>query len=366
MDEDQAFKATRLQRVQKKLNEPLHDSHHTLTPTTIQKYLDYQKKLTNLGVDLDNIHDVEDLYQKIQHIPLVRKSGFISPSSCGDYLNALSYFLKHKEHKTDHDIYVQCYLGVILNDITAVKKLKQAQNNNAGKQAVNYIDWIKVQEVYDLLKANKDANKQCSKNFLLLSLYFLMPVRRRTDYGLMVVVNSEKDAQLSNDFNYYVNTDKGFFIFNQYKTSNTYFQQILIINDDLDKIIKRYINKYKITGSLLKYKSVRSITEALTNIFKSYLVQNIDDSLDDKIKPKRVSINILRHAYISHLTQSGKLDTLHKRNIISKAMAHSVLQQLEYVKDPNKKFTQVDEDRLMKELKNSIINGERISLAGII
>ncbi|AYV84574.1 MAG: hypothetical protein Hyperionvirus29_27 [Hyperionvirus sp.] len=250
------------------------------------------------------------------------------------------------------------------------KKIEPALN--AGKEIKigkgSYVNWEDFEKVYALVKANRFINNKCLKRHALLSLYYLMPVRGEEDYRLMIIVNTKKDAEKSNQCNYYVNETKGIFIFNKYKEAHIYQRQIFEVPAELDKIIKFYIRSCNITGSLLGYKRSNSIATALVNTFLSYLHVDdeafMDDNFDIK-KYKRISVRILRDAYINYLIRSGRLDTLEKRIMIQNAMAHKLEPSLEYFQNPEKKLVTNDEDKLIAELKIIMNNKDNLSLPGI-
>ena len=166
----------------------------------------------------------------------------------------------------------------------------------------------------------KDENKKNKwKNYIILSNYVLLPPRRLKDYALMYVI--EEDEEQSKDMNYYIK-GKGEYIFNNYKTSENYGSQKIILNEEHKGILENYIKKYGIIGSLLGLEK-KTISERLSRIFKKRVGKN-------------VRVNILRHSYITHLTNIGYLNKKRNRKIIANIMAHSIAMQQEYYKDEKK------------------------------
>ena len=90
-----------------------------------------------------------------------------------------------------------------------------------------------------------------------------------------------------------------------------------------------YIEKYKIEGSLFELKG-GAIKDRLVRIFKKYT-------------KKTVSVNILRHSYISWLMDNGKLKTIEDRKRYAGIMGHSVSMQGEYYKDKSKEGEEGEE-----------------------
>ena len=97
----------------------------------------------------------------------------------------------------------------------------------------------------------------------------------------------------TNDVNYY-DTENKKFIFNKYKTSDTYGRQEISIPDELCSILNSYIRSYKIKDKLFpdlveSYELTHALTVIFKNAFKKY-----------------ISVNILRHSFITHLEETGE------------------------------------------------------------
>lgn len=228
-----------------------------------------------------------------------------------------------KRHKNIHKYYT---------DLLESHRETKDKNKKTEKQEKNWLTWDKITEVKNKLKeklprANKrnvTANEyKYILHYLILSLYTELPPRRNKDYGLMFIVK-KYNPTMPDKFNYYSVKDKNF-IFNNYKTSKKYGQQIIDIsdNDDLNSIIKLYLKhhpKYKNknkTALLVKYDGtllnpINGITRTLNKIFN-----------------KQIGSSMLRHIYLSE-----KYDkVLDEMKDDSKDMAHSLQQQKKYIKN---------------------------------
>ena len=117
----------------------------------------------------------------------------------------------------------------------------------SDKQSKNWIEDDKVNQIYgNLQKAITNKSKTWSKesyetllNYMIMSLYVLIPPRRNLDYALLVISNDMTDKKFN-----YLDLTKKQFIFNNYKTQGTYDSVIIDIPEDLFKVIKSYMMKH--------------------------------------------------------------------------------------------------------------------------
>jgi hypothetical protein len=148
-----------------------------------------------------------------------------------------------------------------------------------------------ISNIYDeiKLKASKnDANKQEQQDYLILSLYTLLPPRRNKDYIYMKVVD-DYSQELSKDYNYY---DGSKFYYNVYKTRGKYGEVILDVPKDLKTIINNYINKNNIKNDdfLLTNKNNNDLTK---NTNKMTLILN-------RIFKEKVGSSMLRRSFLTN------------------------------------------------------------------
>jgi integrase len=97
-----------------------------------------------------------------------------------------------------------------------------------------------------------------------------------------------------------------------------YKQQILKIPDELVGILNDYIKSFEIDNKLLEF-TTKSLGDRVKRIFKDLVNKN-------------VSVNILRHSYISYILANRKLFNHNKLYEISQQMAHSMNMQSQYAK----------------------------------
>lgn len=203
------------------------------------------------------------------------------------------------------------------------KKLKD-QTTKTDSENKNWITQEQLKNTFDQLREavidtikNKKKITETEYNELLklviFSLYYLNEPRRNTDYSLMKIkLNDNKDYN-------YINIKTKQFIFNKYKTSNTYNQQIVDINDKLFEIIKIYL-KYKPSSEFLlvnsdgnEFKNINDITRILNSIFKKKIgssmlrkmyatnkFSKMQNELEKDAVNMGTSVNVLNSNYIKN------------------------------------------------------------------
>jgi hypothetical protein len=191
---------------------------------------------------------------------------------------------------------------------------KQEQND---KQKENSISQEELKEIYEKLKKKTQILYKTGGNdylmdiqdFVIVSLYYLIPPRRLLDYTDFKIRNIDKEKD-----NY---MDKSNFVFNSYKTSKTYGQQVVKIPTTLKNIIKKWIS-INPTEYLLFDNKMNKLNST-TMIYKL-----------NKIFGKNISVNSLRHSYLSDKFQ----DTIQTNKEISNdmtTMGSSIKQQKTYI-----------------------------------
>jgi hypothetical protein len=255
----------------------------------------YERRLRILheGKDVDNLaflYDYNVILEKLEKY---------KPTTQRNFIIAIVSALKHiKVMKSAYDYYSQ-----LLEKYN--NELKQ-NNTKSSTQKDNWINQNEVIEVYKklyeeiypiLCKKNiteKDFNKIIQ--LILLSLFVLQEPRRLSDYMNMVIVKKLPKIQ-NTDLNYYDITN-GIFYFNNYKTSGTYKQQSVEVNDKLQELLKCYVkvHPHKLTTKnhiymLCNYngepfKVSSQLTRILNKIFMNYC-------------DKKISINLLRNIYLT-------------------------------------------------------------------
>jgi vacuolar-type H+-ATPase subunit I/STV1 len=124
-------------------------------------------------------------------------------------------------------------------------ELLKNNNTKSEKQTENWVEQDEITSIYKNLENETEKFRTKKKlneleynillNYLILSLYTLIPPRRSLDYIKMIIGNDT-----DKNFNY-LNINESKFIFNNFKTAGTYKTQIIDIPDDLMAVIKLYL-----------------------------------------------------------------------------------------------------------------------------
>ena len=169
-----------------------------------------------------------------------------------------------------------------------------------------------LRQVQDIFKKKAIADISIIIDYLLVGFLsgHLFPPRRNLDYALLKWKNYNK-----NEDNYYKN---GKFYFNKYKTSDTYGLAKVDVPKELDSILKKWLkinpSDYVLISSNNKPLSSSQITKMLNKIFG-----------------KEVSVNMLRHIYLSNYYKG--MPKLSNMEELASSMGHNVQTALEnYVK----------------------------------
>lgn len=224
----------------------------------------------------------------------------------------------------------------LLKDLCAESKVITEKNEMTDKEVKNWIDYDELKE--KVIKFYNDEYKKYegkedfsiytwNRNFLLLSLYVLLPPTRIGNYQYMRIRQQKKrkGTSLDNKYNYLmVNDDESYtLVFNQYKTSKYIGQVEHKITPEKDEILcdilaaylkkrDRYVNNKK--NDILFFNKEKnemtqsSITDTLKNISR-------------KIVDKELSVNLIRHIFITSFLE--KPQSIEQKKIIATFMGQT-------------------------------------------
>jgi hypothetical protein len=189
------------------------------------------------------------------------------------------------------------------------------------KQRANWVSQGDIAEVYHQLEKEvrplmrkaslTPGDRRKIMDYVVLSLYVLVPPRRLLDYTAFKVrnVDPEKDNHL----------EKGKLVFVRYKTAKSYGRQEVPAPLKLVRIIRAWSRLHESDWLLHDSKGNPLTAPRLTQIL-------------NRIFGRRVSVNILRHSYVTEkiLPDVPKLRELEAE---AQAMGHSLQTQMVYRRD---------------------------------
>lgn len=276
--------------------------------STTQTSKTYVSLLYNLNKKMNSKNNNIDWFKEDKPI-ILKHLESLANNSRKTLLSALFVLTNEKDYQTE-----MLKLCKIVNDEykSQVKTEKQERNwlsvNDIKSKYNDYENKVKL-----IFTTKTIGDYSTVIRFLLLACLAgvvdgLEP-RRSMDYALMKIRNYNPEVD-----NYY---KAGKFYFNQYKTASSYGLKVIVVPKPLNTFIKKWIKlnstDYFLFGKSLKPLSSSQISKILNKIFE-----------------KNVSVDMLRHIYLSNLYQN--MPELKKMEQTASNMGHSLTTALEYVK----------------------------------
>lgn len=283
-----------------------------LVNSSIKTYLNI---LNSLGKKMNIEGDLENYYKK-------------NASKVLDFL---------KEYKPSRRKTILSALVVLCGECDSTKKYREqmmkdqetymTEEKNQSRnetQTENWLSWNEITNVFEELEKEvkpllskkienlTDKNIKRIQEYILLSVYTLIPPRRAQDYTNFKI--KDIDEKIDN----YYDMKKKEFVFNTYKTSKKHGQQRVKIPIRLQNILKKWM-------------SINPSDMLLWSENGKELKQNQITNWLNKIFDKKISVNMLRHIYITENVLKDVPKLTHLQDIADD-MGHTVNQQLLYLK----------------------------------
>ena len=237
----------------------------------------YVSLLKNIMKNM-NYENVEDLDKNPTKVIEFLKEKYDNLNGIKTRLSSLFVITNNKAYHTDMMTNIEKY---------NTETNKQEKNE---KQKENWMTAEQIETIYDHMETNikplwkkKDLSiKELMKiqDFVILSLFTLIPPRRSLDYVEFKINNID-----TNKDNYIKGNS---LVFNTYKTSTQKGQQTIKIPKELKSLLTKYIklisdkSDYLLFNNKIEQLSIPNFTLRLNKIFG-----------------KKVSVNMLRHIYLS-------------------------------------------------------------------
>lgn len=272
-------------------------TYNSILSSLYKKVFDFSKGDT---INTENFNDTKKILKYLEELPPNRRKTILS---------ALVVVTDKKEYRDG-----------MLNDINNYNAEIKTQEKSE-KEKENWVNNDELNNIYLELKKNAEllykkshlvkSDYQQIQNYILISLLggFFCPPRRSLDYASFKIKNATPQD------NY---IEKGYMVFNRYKTAKTYGEQKVKIPPALKSILTKWIKinptDYLFFDSNMNPLSSVKITQRLNKIFG-----------------KKASINALRHSYLT--TKYG--DTIKKNKDLAEdlgEMGSSINMATTYIK----------------------------------
>lgn len=304
-----------------------------LTQSSIKTYM---SNINKTGRDINLTLETTDDIIKYNKEILENLMGY-RPSIRKTKLSAFIVALDEKENtpKETADI-IEDLRKQLYFDAEDTEKQEEKQKLTKTQEE-NFITWDEVMKIYEnlrteaepLFKLEKLNKKQFNKlqDFVLLSMYVLIPPRRSLDYAQFKIRNPDVEKD-----NYMImkgRKKEATLIFNAYKNSKRLGKQEVKISNALRNIINKWMlknpNEYLIVNNVGKKIEQPKINLILNNIFG----RNIGSSM-------------LRHIFLTQ--KYGDVDLIDIR-MTTEAMGNSEIDRtLKYVRKNNQEKEETPDD----------------------
>jgi len=283
----------------------LKDKRPNLHQKSIKTYVSLLK---NIMKNM-NYKDLEQLDKNPKDVIEFLKEKYDNINGLKTRLSALFVITENKE-----------YHSYMMDNIQKYNTETNKQEKN-DKQKDNWLSTEQIQTIYDQMETNikplwkkKDlTTKEILKmqDFVILSLFTLIPPRRAMDYIEFKINNINTNAD-----NYIKGTN---LVFNTFKTSKQKGTQTIKIPKELKSILTKYI----------KLISDKSDYLLFNNKYEQLSTPNFTLRLNKIFGNKKVSVNMLRHIYLSE----KHADNLKDMKQDFESMGSSLQQSNVYIKN---------------------------------
>lgn len=271
-----------------------------LASNTLKTYMASIRKIQSIvNVDADTVDALiknrEEIAKQLAEVqtPMVRKSKISVIITILDD--------KHNDHSEELDEALKFYRKEMTLDAAKVDKRELSQELS-DKQKEHLITQEEVMKVYNQLKAEAAplmkkgtlTRKQFEtiQNFVLLSMYVLIPPRRSMDYAVFKIRNFNEASDSEDNYmvNYNKNKRKGLasFVFNTYKNSKRLGRQVI---NDIPKTLEKIIEMWKTYN--------KSDYLLINNQGKPVSQSRIASWLNDIFGGRQISTSMLRHIFLT-------------------------------------------------------------------
>ena len=286
---------------------------------TYKTYISCLRKLYNDYFDSElSSFDVNDFYDHKELIGYINKN-IKANNTKQVYFNMIKNILKLFDGFPESiiTIYDMEYRNLRKYNEHEAEEKKETPETDKDK----YITFEQLVKLRDKIKSK--ISNIYDKNYLhyiILCLYSYLPPMRGQDLYNCYLIN-EKEIEIEYNNDNYISLESGEMVINQYKTSKTYGQNKIILDEELLDILRKF---KEITNSVYLLPKLTNINENLT---QSYFTHILND-----IFKRKISVQQLRQIYTSEqMDKFNNAKTNEEKEKIaeqigkdSKAMKHSL------------------------------------------
>ena len=287
------------------LKDTLKKNRPDLSESSIKTYLSNYNNISKgikivLVTQFDFVKYKDDILKYLDTLSLTQRK-----SKIAGIISLLSDKAEDKDYK---DVIEE--MRTVMNDTAREYDEKEVGQEMTPRQKENYLSWPEIMAIYEKLKAHalpllkiptdKITNDvfEILQNYVLLSVYCLIPPRRVKDFALFKIRNIDT-SEGSKDNYMTIEKKKPFFVFNTYKNAGRLGAQKVPITTELKKIIEAWIKINPTDWLIVSNKRTKiqlnRINTMLNNIFK-----------------RNLAPTLMRHAYLTHHFGNVNLADLEK------------------------------------------------------
>ncbi len=290
-----------------------------IAPSSVKLYINNLKKL-NDGEPITSFKFLEKPEK------IVEKLSKYKPTTKRNFLISIVSALNTDNNSKIKKLYGK-YYDLMLNMNEEVKNIIHDPDSlPEWKLIIGKLD--ELQKEVDEFKNNKTISPpefETLLKYVVLSLYTLQPPRRNGDYLDMYIVE-KYNPELSNEKNY-LSRSTAEFVFNAYKTSKKYKQQIEKITPDMIEVLRIYLKFHPLLKNGKLPKGVNEVKFLVYRDGEGVQQINAITRILNSVLGKGVASSKLRHIYLT----SKYGDTVKEQAKDAQAMGHSVAQQKDYI-----------------------------------
>ncbi len=284
-----------------------------LAVKSLKSYVGNVKKIVEHSGE-DNLNIFNNVEKVLEYID--SKKSYLTKRN---YLNSVIVLLQADKDENQH--LINDYV-IIRDEYNERYKMEQATGVKTDKQIKN---WITISQIYEIIK-DLEQNLNEEQNMIwhfMLNFWLNYPIRNDLQYT-EIITKRKYDNLLNKELekkNYFVIDDRPFLYISQYKTSKKYGVKKIYINNNMKKILLKYLavnpTKYILYNKDKSPMSSQDITANFQSLFHKYYPK------------KNISTNMLRH--IISTEKFGK--TIDQMTKLANIMGHDLgTQQKIYIK----------------------------------